>query len=169
MTDQASNTAATQADQSPAAINSKAPSQAGTAAIAHPNVKFMLQHPAHMIALGFGSGLSRIAGKDVIAFRISYVGESASGKVDAGAGFGAEHRIQPARGRTGAPKVKERLRDADSLIVATLAQMPDTLTQKAVEAGYALIRKQTIPEQTVLIPAILLTRDSVQNQDDWSR
>ncbi|MFS4550926.1 phosphatidylglycerophosphatase A [Comamonas resistens] len=61
MTDQASNTAATQADQSPAAINSKAPSQAGTAAIAHPNVKFMLQHPAHMIALGFGSGLSRIA------------------------------------------------------------------------------------------------------------
>ena len=49
----------------------------------------------------------RIAGKDVIAFRISYVGESASGKVDAGAGFGAEHRIQPARGRTGAPKVKE--------------------------------------------------------------
>ncbi|WP_254433580.1 glycine cleavage T C-terminal barrel domain-containing protein [Paracoccus yeei] len=53
------------------------------------------------------SGPSRIAGKDVIAFRISYVGESASGKVDAGAGFGAEHRIQPARGRTGAPKVKE--------------------------------------------------------------
>ena len=28
-------------------------------------------------------------------------------------------------GVDGAPKVKERLRDADSLIVATLAQMPD--------------------------------------------
>ena len=29
--------------------------------MAHPSVKFMLQHPAHMIALGFGSGLPRIA------------------------------------------------------------------------------------------------------------
>ena len=44
-----------------AAINSKADKAASTAAIAHPSVKFMLQHPAHMIALGFGSGLPRIA------------------------------------------------------------------------------------------------------------
>ena len=33
----------------------------GAAPIAHPSVSFMLQHPAHMIALGFGSGLPRIA------------------------------------------------------------------------------------------------------------
>ena len=26
-----------------------------------PNVKFLLAHPAHFIALGFGSGLSRVA------------------------------------------------------------------------------------------------------------
>lgn len=31
------------------------------AASAHPSVEFMLRHPAHLIALGFGSGLSRIA------------------------------------------------------------------------------------------------------------
>lgn len=31
------------------------------AGIAHPSVKFMLQHPAHLIALGFGSGLPRVA------------------------------------------------------------------------------------------------------------
>ena len=61
------------------------------------------------------------------------------------------------------------MKDGNSLIAATVAQMPDKLAQKAVEAGYALIRKQTIREHTVLIPAILLTRDSVQNQDDWSR
>ena len=47
--------------QAQAAINSKADKAASTAAIAHPSVKFMLQHPAHMIALGFGSGLPRIA------------------------------------------------------------------------------------------------------------
>ena len=72
-------------------------------------------------------------------------------------------------GVDGAPKAKGRMKDGNSLIAATVAQMPDKLAQKAVEAGYALIRKQTIREHTVLIPAILLTRDSVQNQDDWSR
>ena len=30
-------------------------------AIPHPGVRFMLQHPAHLIALGFGSGLGRVA------------------------------------------------------------------------------------------------------------
>ena len=44
------------------------------------------------------------------------------------------------------------------VIAATVAQMPDKLAQKAVEAGYALIRNQAIPERTVLIPAVLLTR-----------
>jgi phosphatidylglycerophosphatase A len=31
------------------------------APISRPTVRFMLSHPAHMVALGFGSGLSRIA------------------------------------------------------------------------------------------------------------
>ena len=29
--------------------------------MAHPTVRFMLSHPAHLIALGFGSGLPRMA------------------------------------------------------------------------------------------------------------
>ena len=38
------------------------PSDPGQAApIVRPTVRFMLSHPAHIIALGFGSGLSRIA------------------------------------------------------------------------------------------------------------
>ena len=38
------------------------PSDPGQAApIARPTVRFMFSHPAHIIALGFGSGLSRIA------------------------------------------------------------------------------------------------------------
>lgn len=72
-------------------------------------------------------------------------------------------------GVDGAPKAKARMRDHNSLIAATVAQMPDKLAQKAVEAGYALIRKQALPERTVLIPAVLLTRDSAQGEDDWSR
>lgn len=50
-----------QAEKAQAAINSKAKSSAGGAGIAQPTVRFMLQHPAHIIALGLGSGLSRIA------------------------------------------------------------------------------------------------------------
>ena len=61
MTDEPSNTAEAQADRAQAAINNKAKPEMGTAPIAHPSVSFMLQHPAHMIALGFGSGLPRIA------------------------------------------------------------------------------------------------------------
>ena len=61
MTDEPSNIAEAQSDSAPAAINNKARPDLGAAPIAHPSVSFMLQHPAHMIALGFGSGLPRIA------------------------------------------------------------------------------------------------------------
>ena len=38
-----------------------APLQPHPAPMARPTVRFMLSHPAHMLALGLGSGLSRIA------------------------------------------------------------------------------------------------------------
>ena len=72
-------------------------------------------------------------------------------------------------GVDGAPKAKARMKEANSLIDATVAQMPDKLAQKAVEAGYALVRNHSIPERTVLIPAVLLTRDSLKDSGDWSQ
>ena len=72
-------------------------------------------------------------------------------------------------GIDGAPRVKARLRAADSLIVATVAQMPDVLAQKAVESGYALIQNRPLPQPVVLIPAVLLTRDTPPDSGDWSR
>lgn len=72
-------------------------------------------------------------------------------------------------GVDGAPKVKARMKDGNSLIAATVAQMPDILARKAVEAGYALIRQQSISERSVLIPAVLLTRNSLRDQEDWSQ
>ena len=72
-------------------------------------------------------------------------------------------------GVDGAPKAKSRMKEANSLIDATVAQMPDKLAQKAVEAGYALVRNHSIPERTVLIPAVLLTRDSLKDAGDWSQ
>ena len=38
-----------------------APARAADASIHHPTMGFMLAHPAHAIALGFGSGLPRVA------------------------------------------------------------------------------------------------------------
>ncbi|MEB5963191.1 phosphatidylglycerophosphatase A [Comamonas testosteroni] len=61
MTDDLPDSAAAHVDSAQAAINNKARPGMSTAGIAHPSVKFMLQHPAHLIALGFGSGLPRVA------------------------------------------------------------------------------------------------------------
>ena len=61
------------------------------------------------------------------------------------------------------------MKDGNSLLAATVAQMPDKLAQKAVEAGYAVIRDHSIPERTVLIPAVLLTRDSLRDSEDWGQ
>jgi ribose transport system substrate-binding protein len=69
----------------------------------------------------------------------------------------------------GAPKAKARMREADSLIVATVAQMPDLLAQKAVESGYDLIRKRPLPNRTVMIPAVLLTRESAPEVGGWGQ
>ncbi|MPS92094.1 phosphatidylglycerophosphatase A [Comamonas sp.] len=61
MTDDLPDSAAAHVDSAQAAINNKARPGMSAAGIAHPSVKFMLQHPAHLIALGFGSGLPRVA------------------------------------------------------------------------------------------------------------
>ena len=61
MTDDSSNSAAAHVGIAQEAINNKARPSMSAAGIAHPSVKFMLQHPAHLIALGFGSGLPRVA------------------------------------------------------------------------------------------------------------
>ncbi len=72
-------------------------------------------------------------------------------------------------GVDGSPKVKAEMHGPDSLIAATVAQMPDQLAQKAVESGYALIRKQALDKPVLLIPAVLLTRDFVPDIGGWGQ
>ena len=72
-------------------------------------------------------------------------------------------------GVDGSPKVKQRMRDANSLIAASVAQMPDLLAQKAVEAGYDLLRGKPLPSTTVLIPGVLLTRETVPEANGWEQ
>lgn len=72
-------------------------------------------------------------------------------------------------GVDGSPKARQRMREADSLIVATVAQMPDLLAQKAVESGYDLLRGKPLPNSTVLVPAVLLTRESAPETGGWGQ
>lgn len=72
-------------------------------------------------------------------------------------------------GVDGSPKVKTQMRDPDSLITATVAQMPDQLAQKAVESGYALIRNQPLAKPVLLIPAVLLTREFTPDIGGWGQ
>ncbi|MBP7523389.1 MAG: ABC transporter substrate-binding protein [Propionivibrio sp.] len=72
-------------------------------------------------------------------------------------------------GVDGAPKVKARLHDADSLIAATVTQLPDVLAQKAVETGYAMMRKKPVASTFVLIPPELLTRESPPESTEWGQ
>ncbi len=72
-------------------------------------------------------------------------------------------------GVDGAPKVRARMRDTESLIVATVAQMPDLMAQKAVEAGYDLIRERPLPNRIVMIPGVLLTREFAPDVGGWGQ
>ncbi|MBP6655687.1 MAG: sugar ABC transporter substrate-binding protein, partial [Propionivibrio sp.] len=62
-----------------------------------------------------------------------------------------------------------RLHDADSLIAATVTQLPDVLAQKAVETGYAMMRKKPVASTFVLIPPELLTRESPPESTEWGQ
>ncbi|WP_211209789.1 ABC transporter substrate-binding protein [Uliginosibacterium gangwonense] len=70
-------------------------------------------------------------------------------------------------GVDGAPKTRARMRDVGSLIIATLAQQPDLQAEKAVEYGYALIKKRPLPHAIALIPPQLVTKASAQEPSRW--
>ena len=71
-------------------------------------------------------------------------------------------------GIDGSPKVRQRLREADSLIAATMTQSPDTLARKAVETGYALLRNKMSAGHLELIAPLLLTRENPPESTDWA-
>ncbi|WP_299203731.1 ABC transporter substrate-binding protein [uncultured Amphritea sp.] len=67
----------------------------------------------------------------------------------------------------GAPGVEQQLRAENSLIKATAAQFPNYMAAKAVEAGYRLMQGETLEQTTILIPAELITRETVDSYQGW--
>ena len=72
-------------------------------------------------------------------------------------------------GVDGAPDVVPSLKDKDSLIVASAAQDPYTMSGKAVETGYDCMKGKKAAEVLTLIPVDLITKENVDQYKGWTK
>jgi ribose transport system substrate-binding protein len=72
-------------------------------------------------------------------------------------------------GVDGAPDVVPSLKDPDSLIAASAAQDPYTMSGKAVEIGYDVINGKNPEQPLTLIPVQLITKENVDQYKGWTR
>jgi ribose transport system substrate-binding protein len=72
-------------------------------------------------------------------------------------------------GVDGSPEAVEALKQKQSLFLATSAQDPYLMAQKAVEVGYDILQGKKPQERTILIPVKLITRDNVSDYTGWTR
>jgi len=89
-------------------------------------------------------------------------------------GVGAELAARQAKrkeffivGVDGAPEAKDAIASEDSLFVATAAQDPLGMTQKAVQVGNNIIQGKKPENPNILIPVKLITRENVSEYKGW--
>ncbi len=92
-------------------------------------------------------------------------------------GIGAELAIKQAGrekemfvvGVDGSPDAVVALKDPDSIFLASAAQDPNFMTEKAVEIGYNLVvNKQNPGSDVIKIPVTLVTKDNVNSYKGWA-
>lgn len=69
----------------------------------------------------------------------------------------------------GSPDVVPYLKDPNSLIVATAAQDPYTMAEKAVEIGYNIMNGKKPEQQLTLVPVQLVTKENVNQYKGWTK
>lgn len=67
----------------------------------------------------------------------------------------------------GAPDIEGALK-SDTLIEASAAQDPRRMAEMAVEVGHRILQGETPEQDTILIPAELITRDNVDQYKGWT-
>src|ERR1700680_199617 len=72
-------------------------------------------------------------------------------------------------GVDGAPDVVPSLKDKDSLIAASAAQDPYTMSGKAVEIGYDILNGKKTAQELTLIPVDLITKENVDQYKGWTK
>lgn len=90
-------------------------------------------------------------------------------------GIGAELATQQAQrndffivGVDGAPEAIQAINREGSLFVATAAQDPFAMAERAVEVGNDIVQGNPPPESTVLVPVELITRDNSAEYKGWT-
>ena len=92
-------------------------------------------------------------------------------------GIGADLAIQQAGragemfivGVDGAPDAVVALNQAESDFVATPSQDPYEMARRAVEIGNRILGGETLPDELILIPTALITRDNVGEYAGWTQ
>ncbi|WP_445634226.1 Periplasmic binding protein domain-containing protein [Nostoc sp. DSM 114161] len=89
-------------------------------------------------------------------------------------GIGADLAARQARrkeffivGVDGSPDATKAMEDKDGLFVATAAQDPAGMAQKAVEVGNDVIQGKKLSNPEILVPVKLVTRDSLASYKGW--
>src|SRR5258707_4947869 len=72
-------------------------------------------------------------------------------------------------GVDGAPDVVPSLKDPNSLIAASAAQDPYTMSGKAVEIGYDIMNGKKPEQELTLIPVDLITKENVDQYKGWTK
>lgn len=67
----------------------------------------------------------------------------------------------------GSPDVEDALK-GDTMIEASSAQLPAALASAAIDAGFALIKGETLAETNILVSPALVTRDNVADYKGWN-
>ncbi|NJP09676.1 MAG: ABC transporter substrate-binding protein [Leptolyngbyaceae cyanobacterium RU_5_1] len=67
----------------------------------------------------------------------------------------------------GAPEATQAIASLDSLVVATAAQDPVGMTQKAVQVGNDILHGKRPANPNILIPVKLITRENVSEYQGW--
>jgi ribose transport system substrate-binding protein len=68
----------------------------------------------------------------------------------------------------GAPDIEAALKQPGNLIEASATQDPYAMAQKGVEIGYDILQGELPAEKVMLIPAQLITRDTVGQYKGWT-
>ncbi|HEY9620715.1 MAG TPA: ABC transporter substrate-binding protein [Crinalium sp.] len=72
-------------------------------------------------------------------------------------------------GVDGAPEAVQVMKQEGTLFVATAAQDPFRMAERAVEVGVDIINGNPPPDKTVLVPVQLVTRDNVDQYKGWTK
>jgi len=121
-------------------------------------------------------GASRMGGMSVMADLLTAFPQiDAVFAINDPCALGAALAVQQAR-RTGitiasvdgAPEGVQALHDSKSPFLATAAQDPYAMAEKAVEIGYEIMQGHPPSERRILVPVTLVTRDNVGAYRGWT-